>query len=286
MILVTGASGQIGSAVIQQLLKLLPAGQIAGLSRSESKAEALKAQGIDARLGDYNDLDSLKRAMQGIEKVLLVSGGQAENGLQQHHNVVDAAKSKGVKCIAYTGRSLQNREQLINQLMLRHFETEDYIRASGLQYVLFRNSLYMDVIPGYVGKQFVQTGVHLPDDGGKVAFALRREMGEAIANVLASGDCQNRIYQFTGSQTWTFAEVAAALSELAGEPVSYTAISQEQYQANLKAAGLPEGVIQLLSAFLADIAQEQEATVTSELEAVLGRKPVGLKEGLKEMFSF
>ena len=110
--------------------------------------------------------------MNSVYKVLLISGGDADNGLQQHQNVVDAAKKAGVKCIAYTGRSLKDRSTLVNVLMNRHFLTEDYIKASGLSYVLFRNVLYMDVLPQFVGGDKVfDTGTHLPAGDGKVAYA-------------------------------------------------------------------------------------------------------------------
>ncbi|UOQ77369.1 NAD(P)H-binding protein [Hymenobacter sp. 5516J-16] len=153
MILITGATGHIGSAVLEQLLRKLPASQLAALVRDEAKATHLKAQGVDIRVGDYRNVASLDQAMRGITKVLLVSGGADEDGLQQHYNVVDAAKKAGVGCIAYTSRALREPATLVNQLMERHFRTEDYIRASGLPYLLFRNILYMDTLPQFVGRR-------------------------------------------------------------------------------------------------------------------------------------
>lgn len=285
MILITGATGQLGTAVIEHLLKLIPAEQIAGLVRNEQKAAGLKAQGIELRFGDYDDPDSLRRAMQGIDKVLLISGGEAENGLEQHYQVIDAAKAAGVSCLAYTGRSLKDREQLANQLMQRHFQTEDYLKASGLNYVLFRNALYMDVLPGFVGKQVFETGIQLPAGEGKVAYALREEMGEAIAKVLTTDTGAERIYQFTGPDAFSFADIASALSELSGQAVTYTALEPEDYAARMAERGLPPALIQKIAGFLADIAQGQEATVTEDLEQILGRQPASLQAGLKKVFA-
>lgn len=285
MILITGANGQLGTAVIEHLLKLVPAEQIAGLVRNEQKAAGLKAQGIQLRLGDYDDSDALKRAMQGIDKVLLISGGEAENGLEQHYQVIDAAKAAGVSCLAYTGRSLKDREQLANHLMRRHFQTEDYLKASGLNYVLFRNALYMDVLPGFVGKQVFETGIQLPAGEGRVAYALREEMGEAIAKVLTTDTGAERIYQFTGPEASSFADIASALSELSGQAVAYTALEPEDYAARMAERGLPPALIQKIAGFLADIAQGQEATVTEDLEQILGRKPASLQAGLKKLFA-
>ncbi|RSK33097.1 SDR family oxidoreductase [Hymenobacter metallilatus] len=284
MILITGATGHIGSAVIERLLQLTAPGQVAGLVRDEAKAADLKARGVQLRVGNYRDPASLERAMQGVSKVLLVSGGSDDDGLQQHYNVVDAAKKAGVGCLAYTGRALQNPDTLANPLMVRHFQTEDYIRASGVPYVLFRNILYMDTLPQFVGPQVFEQGIQLPAGMGEVAFALRQDMGEAIANVLADSRCDNRIFTFTGSTTYSFTDVAAALSELSGKPVAYTPIEQPTFEARLQAQGLPNAVVHLLAGFLTDIKNGQESTVSPELADVLGRPPTPLKEGLKAIF--
>ncbi len=161
MILITGATGKLGGKVIETLLmKNVPATRIAALVRDENKAAGLKEQGIDVRIGDYDNKHSLDEAMTGIDKVLLVSGGNADNGLEQHQNVVDAAKKAGVKCIAYTSHCLKDRNTLVNDIMIRHFETEDYIMASGLNYILFRNILYMDSMLMLVGKNVLEKGVY------------------------------------------------------------------------------------------------------------------------------
>ena len=285
MFLITGATGHIGSVVIQQLLTKTAAGQIAGLARDPAKAADLQAQGVDIRPGDYGDPASLDRAMRGIDQVLLVSGGGGGDALQEHYNVVDAAKRAGVRCIAYTGRALQDPATLANQLMVRHFQTEDYIKASGLEYVLFRNILYMDTLPLYVGgPQVFETGIHLPAGGGRASFALRHDMGEAIANVLAEGDCANRTYTFTNVETYSFTDVAAALSELSGQDVRYTPIDDATFAAQMKARGVPEARTQFILNFLIDIRNGQESEVSPELAQALGRPPASLKAGLKTLF--
>lgn len=285
MILITGATGHIGSAVLQQLLTKTDARHLAGLVRDPAKAADLQAQGIDVRQGDYNDPASLDRAMRGVDKVLLVSGGGDANGLQQHYNVVDAAKKAGVRCIAYTGRALEDPDTLANQLMVRHFRTEDYIKASGLNYALFRNILYMDTLPLYVGPHVFESGINLPAGEGRVSFALRRDMGEAIANVLAEDDCGKRTYTFTNVETYSFVDVAAALSELSGREVRYTPIDDASFTAQMQARGVPEDRVQFILSFLIDIKHGQESAVSSELEQALGHKPTSLKEGLKKLFN-
>jgi len=282
MILITGATGKLGGRVIETLLmKNVPATEIAALVRDENKAASLKEQGIDIRIGDYDNKHSLDKAMTGIDKVLLVSGGNADNGLEQHQNVVDAAKKAGVKCIAYTSHCLKDRNTLVNDIMIRHFETEDYIIASGLNYILFRNILYMDSMSMLVGKNVLDKGVTLPAGDGRVSFALRSDEAEAIGNILAEGSCNNRIYNFTGSETYSFYDVADALSQLSGKNISYTTITEETYRANAKELGVPEHVMKAVTTFMADIKNGQGSTVSKDLEEALGRKPVDLKTGLK-----
>ena len=285
MILITGATGQLGRAVLQTLVQKTEPGQLAALVRDAEKAADLQAQGISIRVGDYGDPASLDRAMQGVTKVLLISGGGGEGALQQHYNVVDAARKAGVQCLAYTSRALKDPTTLANQLMVRHFQTEDYIKASGLPYVLFRNILYMDVLPYYTGKQLLTTGLNLPAGQGKVPYALRSDMGEAIANALLTGPCANKTYHLTGSEAYSFDDVAAALSAVYGKPVHYTSVETSVLEAQMKEQGFPPMIFHHLVSFLIDIKNGQEDDVSSDLEELLGRKPIGLPEGIGRLFT-
>ncbi len=287
MILVTGATGQLGTAVITNLLKKTSASQIAALVRDETKAAALKEQGVDIRVGSYDDPASLDKAMQGIEKVLLIAGTDEEKRLRQHQNVLDAAKKAGVQCIAYTSRALKDRTTLVNKLMEGHFQTEDYIKECGLEYIIFRNILYMDTIPQFVGGGKVfETGINLPTGQGRVPFALRSEMGEAIAHALLEKGISNRIYTLTGSESYSFDDVAATLADLSGKKVNYTPADRSVFAAQMKDRGTPELMVQRVVGFLTDIKNGQEADVSPDLEHLLRRKPASLKQGLKVLFNF
>jgi NAD(P)H dehydrogenase (quinone) len=286
MILVTGATGHLGTAVIQTLLEKTSANQIAALVRDESKASALKEKGVDIHVGSYDDTASLDKAMQGIETVLLIAGTDEDNRLRQHQNVVDAAKKAGIQCIAYTSRTLKDRRTLANKLMEGHFQTEDYIKASGLNYAIFRNVLYMDTLPQFVGGERVfDTGINLPTGDGRVPFALRSEMGEAIANALLESRCGNLIYKLTGSQSYSFDDVAATLSDLSDREVDYTPAEKSAFEAQMKERGLPETMVQRIVGFMTDIKNGQEEEASPDLENLLGRKPASLEEGLKVLFN-
>ena len=285
MILITGATGQLGKKVIETLLKHLPAKKIAALVRDVSKAKSLKERGIDIRLGDYNDMAALAQAMQGVEKVLLVLGGSAENGLEQHQNVVDAANIAGIKLIAYTSRCMKDRNTLANNLMKRHFDTEDYILGSGMNYIFFRNILYMDAMAIFIGKNVLETDISLPAGDGRVSYAMRCDQAEAIGNVLAINDNSTRTFDFTNAQTYSFYDVADALSELSGKKITYTPVDAATFHEKAKAQGLPEFVAATVVSFMTDIQNGQESTVDAAMEVALGRKPLSLKEGLKILYN-
>lgn len=136
--------------------------------------------------------------------------------MQQHQNVVDAAKEAGVQCLAYTSRNLKDVNTLANKLMVGHFQTENAIKERGLLYVIFRHALYMDVLPFYVRQNVLDTGIALPAGEDRVAFALRSDMGKAIANWLLEGSCDQKIYQLTGTST-----VGASRLCSSSRPASY-----------------------------------------------------------------
>lgn len=283
-ILVTGATGILGNAVIETLLTKIPPQQIHVLSRNEEKLVEMQSKGFNAFRGDYDDTNSLEQAMIGVDIVLLISAGDEGDRMKQHKNVIDAAKSVEVTNIAYTSRCLRDRNTLVNTLMNDHFDTEDYIMQSGLNYTIFRNILYMDVIPLFVGKQVFETGISQPAGDGKVAFALRKEMGEAMANVLLSEPCGNKIYKFTGNEAYSFYDVASALTELSGEAVKYTPVAASDFEKSMLEKGLPASMVKKIVGFNTDIKNNQESEITNDLEIHLGRKPTSLKDGLRILF--
>ncbi len=286
MILVTGATGHLGSATIAHLLKNTTADKIAALARDEIKARDLNEKVVEVRIGTYDDIASLDRAFQGVGKVLLISGTDP-NRLQQHKNVVDAAKKAGVKHIVYTGFSLKDiHTSALTGLLEANFQTEDYIKASGLRYTFLRNTLYTDGIPMFAGEKVFETGIALPAGNGKVPYALRREMGEAAANVLLQTGHDNNTYEITGNELYSYADVAKTLSGLSGKDIAYNDVDAETFPDQLKQAGIPEFVSYLITGYATDTKNNQFEAVSKDLERLLGRKPATLKEGLKEVYKF
>jgi NAD(P)H dehydrogenase (quinone) len=169
--------------------------------------------------------------------------------------------------------------------MVEHFQTEDYILASGLNYIIFRNALYMDAIPQFIGgKAALEQGIFLPAGDGKVAFALRSELGEAMAIALKTQDIDNRIYNLTGDHAYSFEDVATTLGNLSAKQIYYTNTDENAFAGMMKDKNIPGPAIRKIIDFITDIRQNQESETYRDLEDLLGRKPASLKEGLKLLF--
>lgn len=283
-ILVTGATGRLGKATIEHLLKNTAAENIVAFARDIEKAKVLVEIGIEVRIGNFDNPPALDHAMAGIDKLLLISGVEM-NRLQQHKNVVDAAKKAGVRQIVYTSISQRDLDNsAVKILMESHYQTEDYIKESGLTYTFLRNSLYADVIPIYVGEKVFETGIYYPAGNGKVAFALRREMGEAAANVLLQDGHGNKTYEITGGELNSFEDIARELSLLSGKTVRYTNADAGAFSDKLKESGIPKDFVFVLSGFASDIKNKQYEILSPDLENLLGREPASLEDSLKEIY--
>mgnify|MGYP000315252784 CR=1 FL=1 len=285
-ILVTGATGHLGNIVVENLLKKVSAGQISTLVRDEAKAQALKAKGVTVNIGSYQDIHSLNNAMKGIDKVLLISSSDFNDRIGQHKNVVDAAKQAGVKHILYTGVTLKDIAASPLQTLLQdHFQTEDYIKESGLSFTFLQNSLYAEVIPMFVGEDVLKTGIFFPAGEGKVPFAVRKDLGEAIAIILAGEGHENKTYHLTASKTYSFADIAAELTTLSGKKVNYTSPEDDAFEDMLKQFGLPEEIVLMSVLFAKGIKNNDFNMADGTLESILGREQTDLRMFLKEAFN-
>ncbi|WP_343632559.1 SDR family oxidoreductase [Fluviicola sp.] len=285
MILITGATGNLGKATVEFLSKKIPVGNIAVLVRDENKASDLKVLGVDVRVGDYHDKDSLVKAFQGVDKLLLISSNDFNDRLGQQKRAVDAAKEAGVKHILYTGVSMQNIENsALKELMGEHFDTEKHILASGLTYTFLRDNLYADVIPMYLGEHFLETGINFPAGNGKVPFSLRTEMAEAFANVLSSEGHENKIYEISNGESYSFRDVANALSAHTGKTVVYNDLSAADFSKALSEAGVPEHIIGFSLGFATATKDGDFDVPNNHLEQLLGRKPSSLNEAIREIY--
>lgn len=288
MILVTGATGHFGKATIGFLLKKgIPANQIAALVRDETKAADLKAQGIVLRKGDYDDHASIVSAFKGVDKLLLVSGTDLHNRLNQQLHAVKAAVAAGVKHLVYTSFMRKNETDTspIAFVAKSHIETENAIKASGIPYTLMLNGIYADMLPIFFGEKVFETGIFLPAGNGRAAYTTRHDMAEAAASILTGSGHENKAYTIGNSATYSLEDAAQTLSEITGKPVAYTNPSAAVYTEALTKAGVPATYIDLFAAFSEAIRQGEFETSATDLEKLLGRKPATLREYFKTVYA-
>ncbi|WP_236975033.1 SDR family oxidoreductase [Membranihabitans maritimus] len=288
MILITGATGEYGKVVINNLVeKGVNTNEIIALVRDLKKASDLKEKGIELRVGNYNDYDSLLTAFYGVDKLLFVSGSEVENREQQHRNVVNAAKESNIDYVVYTS-FLQNipvQDSAISFLQASHMKTENWIKESGISYTILRNSTYMDMIPMFIGESVLQTGIiSLPAGEGKSSSVLREELAEAAANILTSSGHKNKVYSLANNESLSYSDIAKEISNITGQEISYHSPAPDEFTNQLKKYNVPDEYIHLLTAFSLAQAKGELELKDLTLEKILGRKPYTVKEFLVSIY--
>jgi NAD(P)H dehydrogenase (quinone) len=288
MILVTGATGNLGKATIKSLVdKGISVTDIAALVRNETKAAELKAKGVQVVLGDYQDVDSLKKAFQGIDKLLLVSSSaNITDRFKQHKNAIDAAKAVGVSHLVYTGFAMKNLHQsTMTADVAYHAYTAAYLKQSTLPYTVMNDTFYADFIPFLIGKNVLVEGVSIPAGDGKVPFLPLAEMAEALAVVLTTPGHENKEYTIAADTAFSFAEIAAMIAAITGKPIAYHQPEVSVYMVQLMQAGLSEEDAAYISRYAKAFAQGEFDTGRSDVEQLLGRSPVRLVDFLRSVYN-
>lgn len=245
MIVVTGASGQLGRLVIEALLNKLPAGEIIAAVRHPEKVADLAARGVQVRLADYDQPATLATAFKGADKLLLISASEVGRRVPQHRAVIEAAKTAGVGLFAYT--SILHADSSPLPLAAEHRETENLIRASGLPAVILRNGWYHENYAAGIPAT-LQYGVMLGSAGhGRIASAARVDYAEAAAAVLTQGEQAGRIYELAGDNSYTLSELTDEIARQSGKAVTYRNLPESEFKAALLNAGLPDFLATLLA---------------------------------------
>ncbi|PMQ17276.1 SDR family oxidoreductase [Janthinobacterium sp. AD80] len=278
MIVITGATGNLGQHVIASLLASVPAGHIIAAVRNPAKAADLAAKGVQVRQADYNDGASLDAAFQGATKILLISSSEVGQRAQQHQNVIDAAKRAGVALLAYTSVLRADTSPL--GLAAEHVITEAAIRASSLPYSFLRNGWYLEDHTEHLAPVLEHGVVLGAAQDGRFSSATRADYAAAAAAVLTASQPQ-AIYELAGDQGFTLAQYAAEVARQSGKPIVYKDLPQADFKAALVSVGVPEGFADLLADSDAGAAKGGLEDHGKQLSALIGRPTTTLFDAVK-----
>jgi len=269
MIVVTGATGQLGRLVIQALLKTQTASEIVAAVRSPEKAADLAALGVQVRRADYNEPAALDAAFEGADKLLLISSSEIGRRAVQHRAAIEAAQRSGVELIGYT--SVLRADTTPLGLAAEHRETEAALRASAVPFVLLRNGWYTENYTHSLASALEHGAILGCAGNGRIASAARADYAEAAAIVMTRDAQAGRVYELAGDTAYTLADLAAEVTRQSGKKVEYRNLSEPEYKEALIEVGLPEAVAELLSD--SDMAASKGALFDDghQLSQLLGR---------------
>ncbi len=279
-IVVTGATGHLGKSIVEHLVArgVAPADIVAG-GRSTEKLQALADSGVRTAVIDYTRPDTLTEALTDADTLILVSGSEVGQRVEQHRNAIDAAVAAGVKHLVYTSAPKADTSELV--LAPEHKATEELIRASGIPATILRNGWYTE---NYVGalQQADATGVLLTSAGdGLVSSASRTDYAEAAAVVVAEDGHAGSVYELSGDVAWNQQQLADTFAEILGKPVELKSVSSEEHLAILKDAGLDEGTAGFVVALDANTRDGLLGETSGDLSRLIGHPTTPLIDGLR-----
>ncbi|MFD9222423.1 SDR family oxidoreductase [Streptomyces sp. NPDC060064] len=277
-IVVTGATGALGRLVVDELLATVPAERIAAVVRNKEKAADLAARGVELRIADYSEPESLAGAFRADDRVLLISGSEVGQRLPQHTAVIEAAKAAGVAQLAYTG--VLGGPDADFQLAAEHKATEQVILDSGLPYTFLRNGWYTENYTEHLAPVLEHSAVVASAGEGRIASAARADYAAAAAAVLTGEGHLAQAYELSGDVAWSFEEYAAELSRQTGRTITYNSVPAGTHLQILTGAGLPGPLAEIFVDVDAAVGRGLLAGTTGDLARLTGRPTTPLADSV------
>jgi NAD(P)H dehydrogenase (quinone) len=283
MIIVTGASGQLGRAIVESLVRHVPASRVGASCRDPAKVADLAALGVRVRRGDFGDGASLADAFEGASQVLVVSSNARAyggDGIAQHRTAIEAARRAGARRLTYTSHMGASASSQFSP-MRDHAATEAMLAESGLAWTSLRNGFYASSGLALLGDA-KNTGVIEAPPDGKVAWTAHADLAEAAAVVLAKeGSFDGPTPPLTGAEALDLGDLAEAASAAWGRPVRRSVISEDELRARMAKRGLPLIVGEISVGLYRASHAGEFAAVDPTLEKLLGRAPTRIASLLR-----
>ena len=277
MIILTGATGQLGRSVVDALLARLPAGGIAVSVRDPGKGADIAGRGVQVRRGNFADPTSLGAAFEGADQVLLISADKlGEEALRLHHAAIAAAREAGVSRILYTSH-MGARQGSPFAPADQHARTENDLAASGLPFTALRHGFYAESCPQMIGDGLKAGELRVPEDG-PVSWTARADLAEADAIIIVeNGRMAGITPPLTAVDSVTMADVAAIASEVSGREIRHVTVTDEAWRDSRVAAGMPPFYADMLLGTFRAARRGDFAAVDPTLGELLGRPPRSLR---------
>ena len=273
---VTGATGQLGQLVVEQLKQKTAAENILALVRTPEKAAKL---GVEARTFDYEKPEGLPGSLKDIDRLLLISSSEIGKREQQHKNVINAAKKASVSWIVYT--SLLHADTSSLSLAGEHLATEAALKKSGIEYTILRNGWYTENYTGSIAGA-LGAGAFVGSAGdGKISSATRADFAEAAAIVLTDESHKGKKFELAGDESYTLAELASEISKQTGKDIPYNNLPEGEYAKILKSVGLPEMVADAIASWDTGASKGDLFDDSKQLSKLIGRSTTPLTDAVK-----
>lgn len=281
MIGITGATGKLGRHAIASLLAKQSARDVVALVRNPDKAKDLAAQGVHVRRADYDQPATLGAALEGVSKLLFISGSEVGKRIPQHAALIEAAARARVGLVAYT--SILRADKTRMKLAAEHQATEAALRAAGVPFVLLRHGWYLENYTENLGGPLA-TGTFIGAAGaGRIAAATRADFAEADVRALLADGTAGKVYELANDAAFTMPELAAAVSKWSGRPLGYRDMSPTEYARALTGFGLPAPYAEALADSDVGITRGELDVAGDDLHRLLGRAPRTLEEVLASL---
>ncbi|MCL4792275.1 MAG: SDR family oxidoreductase [Gammaproteobacteria bacterium] len=277
MILLTGVTGKIGGETARQLIAR--GAKLRALVRDVAKAADLKAAGVERVVGDIADVDTVRRALTGIEKafLLLPNGEQQEASEKQFTDLCVAA---GVKHLVKMS-SMEATATAQTPIPRAHWAVEEYIRASGLAWTMVKPNFFMQNLLASAKSIREQDKFSLPMGQGTTGMADARDIGAVCAEVLTGTGHAGKSHEITGPEVLTFSQVAERFSEVLGRKIEYVPMPMAQFRERMTGILKPwhlNAVCQLFQE-IADIGLDH---TTGTFRQLIGREPIPLRQFIRD----
>ena len=271
MIVITGATGQLGSLIVASLLERVPAEEVGVSVRDPARVADLAERGVRVRRGDFSEPSSLADAFEGATQVLIVSANEIGGAaVDAHVAAIDAARAAGAQRILYTSHQGAGADSRFAP-MRDHAATEDYLAATGMPFTSLRNGFYATTVPFILGQALTTGEIVAPADG-PVSWTTHADLAEAAAIILADpGRFDGPTPPLTARDTFNLDDVAGLLSKLTGRTIRRTVTDDDGWAAGLAAHGAPEPLATMMLGMFRAARQGEFSATSPALGDLLGR---------------